>query len=538
MRIRNWAVMMILILGFVIAGTAEAQDAGAPTDLEVQLLSKGEIQVTAEPLGAIPPASEIQAALQEAGWDVVKVTRPRLSAVRLHLAETKPIDTTASTYTLNLYVEDIQRALDLDHPVGEVRLVLPNSLTPQWLSSDHVTVNHDKMSYTTYVLASQAKGIVVRVGERSDLGRIFLQIMLWVLLPTAIGWIGPYWILRRNPDIDVSSGKLPQSFNILSAITILASGPWQNMALRWFVAWPEWHFGYSRFMILFAIAFLWGLLMLSFIPYLRLYMRARRGLPLWERRMSNRMLAAQLLPVGIMIILNLLLLFNPFADFNKVGRWGILIVQPAFLLISLFLTPPLFRWVFRPRSLEGPLATEIAGLVSKAGVRVKGPYLIPGRATSPFLNAVTVGVLPQQRMLLFTEDLVSEFDPAAVRAVAAHEIGHQALHHIPKQALATVMIAALVALALPVIPRWILRNPAFAPMLVASCLYLVFTAVSRRHEYQADRFAAELVGAESMVRALDYLQKAYPDKVRWSRFLWWTQTHPTLPDRIKRVSAP
>lgn len=538
MRIRNWTVIMILILilGFVIVDTAEAQDAVTPTDLEVQVLSKGEIRITAEPLGTIPTVSEMEATLQEAGWDVVKVTRPRLSAVRLHLAE--PVDTAASTYTLNLSIEDIQRALDLDHPVGEVRLILPNSLAPEWLSSDHVTVNYDKASYTTYILVPETEGIFVRVGERPDLGRIFLQTMLWVLLPTAIGWIGPYWLLRRNPTIDVSSGKLPQSFNILNAVTILASAPWQNMALRWFVAWPEWHFGYSPFMILFAIAFLCGLSLLASIPYLRLYARARRGLPPWERRMTGRMTVAQLLPVFILMLLNLLLLFNPFVDYNKIGRWGILIVQPALLLISLFLTPPLFRWVFRPRPLEGPLGEEIASLVARAGVRVKGLYLIPGRATSPFLNAVTVGILPQQRMILLTEDLVSEFDPAAVRAVAAHEIGHQALHHIPKQALATVLFAALVALVLPFIPQWILRNSVFAPMLIGSCLYLVFTVVSRRHEYQADRFAAELVGAESMVAALDHLQKAYPDKVRWSRFLWWTQTHPTLPDRIKRVAAP
>ena len=155
---------------------------------------------------------------------------------------------------------------------------------------------------------------------------------------------------------------------------------------------------------------------------------------------------------------------------------------------------------------------------------------------------------------MFSAPLLRQFDPEEIEAVLAHEVGHFHRNHIAKR----VALMALVSLAGLALLGWLIDAPWFyaglgvtQPSLAAALLlfllvvptFTVFlqpllSALSRKHEFEADAFAARQADVGKLVEALVKLYRENantltPDPL-YSAF---HDSHPPAPVRIANLRA-
>jgi STE24 endopeptidase len=218
---------------------------------------------------------------------------------------------------------------------------------------------------------------------------------------------------------------------------------------------------------------------------------------------------------------------------------------------------PLFN-KFEPLK-DASLATRIDALLSRTGFSSRGVFVMDGSRRSSHGNAYFTG-LGRAKRIVFFDTLVERLLPSEIEAVLAHELGHFKLRHVTKR-LAFSFIASLGFLALL---GWLAQQPWFylglgvqpqiAPgasnnglALVLFVLVLpVFTFVlaplgsllSRKHEFEADAFAARHASADDLVSALvklyqDNASTLTPDPLHSAFY----DSHPPAAVRIDRLLA-
>jgi len=193
----------------------------------------------------------------------------------------------------------------------------------------------------------------------------------------------------------------------------------------------------------------------------------------------------------------------------------------GFQLLVLALYPtviaPLFNR-FTPMP-QGPARARIEALLERCGFASRGLYLMDGSKRSSHGNAYFTGFGRAKRIVMF-DTLVDRLAPEETEAVLAHELGHYKLKHVAKR----IAWSAAMSLAFFALLAWLARSDWFYGGLyvppspdrpgVALVLFFlvlpVFTLIlaplaswySRRHEYEADAFAAQHASADAMVSAL------------------------------------
>jgi len=191
----------------------------------------------------------------------------------------------------------------------------------------------------------------------------------------------------------------------------------------------------------------------------------------------------------------------------------------AFNLLILFIYPtwiaPLFN-KFSPLD-DAPLKARIEGLLERCGFAVGGLFVMDGSKRSNHGNAYFTGFGKTKRIVFF-DTLLSRLQPAEIEAVLAHELGHFKHHHVIKRiallfALSLIFLAALGYLQNA---PWFFTGLGVEAQNTALSLILFFLVVpvftflatplssqlSRRHEFEADRYAAEHACADDLIKAL------------------------------------
>jgi STE24 endopeptidase len=239
------------------------------------------------------------------------------------------------------------------------------------------------------------------------------------------------------------------------------------------------------------------------------------------------------------------------------GAWWLYawLTWMAFSLVVHFLYPTVFaRWFneFSPLG-DAALKERIEGLLAKCGFRAKGLFVMDGSKRSSHGNAYFTGFGAAKRIVLF-DTLVSRLQPPEIEAVLAHELGHFSLHHVWKLML-LVFVASLAMLRLL---GWLAGQDWFYAALgvrtpgAAAALLLFFMAVpaftfmlqpfaslySRKHEYEADAYAARHADAHELARALvklyeDNAATLTPDPLHSAFY----DSHPPAVLRIARLQA-
>lgn len=231
-----------------------------------------------------------------------------------------------------------------------------------------------------------------------------------------------------------------------------------------------------------------------------------------------------------------------------IWAWAVFV---AFQLILMIIAPmwilPLFnRLTPLP---DGPLRNRLLRLGERTGFTAANILVMDGSKRSRHSNAFFTGFGRFRKIVLF-DTLVSQLREEELEAVLAHEIGHYRRGHVPKLLL---LAAGEFLLGFAVIgwlarQEWFLRAFGFpADAGVAPVLLLVgllggtvtfwvqplMNRLSRRHEYEADAYAAQAVGgAGPLVGALRKLSEKNLSNLTphpvYSAFYY---SHPTLLER-------
>lgn len=233
--------------------------------------------------------------------------------------------------------------------------------------------------------------------------------------------------------------------------------------------------------------------------------------------------------------------------------WVTWLVWVGFNVLVMALYPvfiaPLFN-KFVPLTDEG-LRQRIVTLLEKAGFAAQGVYVMDGSRRSRHGNAYFTGFGRSRRIVLF-DTLLKQLQPQQIEAVLAHEIGHFHHHHVVKRmaGMFGLSLAVLWGIAQLIHSPWFfsalhINQPGAGIALVLFFLLLpvftlpfqvLFSIVSRRDEFQADRYAAQHVGAAHLISALlqlysDNASTLTPDP--WYSLFY--DSHPNAQQRIARL---
>ena len=216
---------------------------------------------------------------------------------------------------------------------------------------------------------------------------------------------------------------------------------------------------------------------------------------------------------------------------------------------------PLFN-KFTPLE-DAPLKARIEQLMRKCGFKSSGLFVMDGSRRSNHGNAYFTGFGKTKRIVFF-DTLLSRLDVSEIEAVLAHELGHFKRRHVIKRIAWTfchepgiLMGAGLLDAAGLVLPG--IRGFRFTVPSTAMALLLFFLVMpaftflfqpmaslySRKHEFEADEYAARNASATDLMRALvklyqDNAATLTPDPLHSAFY----DSHPPAAMRIARSTKP
>ncbi len=227
--------------------------------------------------------------------------------------------------------------------------------------------------------------------------------------------------------------------------------------------------------------------------------------------------------------------------------WGALL---AFQLLMALLAPVLILPLFNKFTAlpEGSLRQRLLNLAERTRFHAQSVQVMDGSKRSRHSNAFFTGFGRFRKIVLF-DTLIQQLTEPELEAVLAHEIGHFKKRHIPKMLAASALgsLAGFYLISLLAAQAWFYSSFGFEPGALVAALLLFgllsgavtfyFSPVahwwSRRYEYQADAFAAEVMSeARSLIGALRKLnEKNLSNLTPHPFYSGFYYSHPTLLER-------
>lgn len=226
----------------------------------------------------------------------------------------------------------------------------------------------------------------------------------------------------------------------------------------------------------------------------------------------------------------------------------------SFMLLMQFIAPvlimPLFN-KFTPLE-EGELKRSIEEYAEREKFRIQGIYTMDGSKRSSKLNAFFTG-FGRYKRIVFYDTLLEKLSNREIVAVLAHEMGHYKLKHIYKMIAALAMQTGIMFWLLSFFLENSLLFQAFgmehvsiyASLFFFGFLYtpismfvmIIFNIFSRRHEYEADAYAASSSGlGPELVSALKKLSSENLSNLTpHPLYVFLNYSHPPVLERIKAI---
>lgn len=271
-------------------------------------------------------------------------------------------------------------------------------------------------------------------------------------------------------------------------------------------------------------------------------------------RMSGALWLTDKIKGGLVsLIIGFPLLALLFLFMDRAGAYWWLYAWLAFSLFQIVMTlvypvfiAPLFN-KFTPLE-EGELKNRLEDLAEECGFETRGIFMMDGSKRSGHSNAYFTGLGKAKRIVLY-DTLVEKLSVDELAAVLAHEIGHFKMKHIRKRLLSslasTLIVFFLISQALgwaPLFRAFSFDGPSYHAILFILMFFSspftyfltpLLSRISRSHEYQADRFARDVMkGPEALQNGLaklnrDNLSHLTPHRL-YSSFYY---SHPPLKER-------
>jgi STE24 endopeptidase len=230
--------------------------------------------------------------------------------------------------------------------------------------------------------------------------------------------------------------------------------------------------------------------------------------------------------------------------------WGVITLFSVF--INLFyseLIVPLFNK--QTPLAAGSLRSAIESFAEKTGFKLKNIYVIDGSKRSTKANAYFSGFGPKKRIVLY-DTLQNELSDEEIVAVLAHEIGHYKKKHILFTLIFSVVLTGLMLFLFSLV----VNNPSLSGalgaeqssfhlgLIVFGILYsplslligMFSNYISRKNEFEADRFARENFNPEVLANALKKLSvRNLSNMLPHPAYVFFHYSHPPLLSRLEKL---
>lgn len=251
---------------------------------------------------------------------------------------------------------------------------------------------------------------------------------------------------------------------------------------------------------------------------------------------------------GVLALIILLYNLNPL--FFWLHAWGA--ISGFMIFITIFystLIVPLFN---KQTPLEnGDLRDAISDFCKKAGFHLQNIFVIDGSKRSTKANAYFTGLGKRKRIVLY-DTLINDLTKEEIVAVLAHEIGHYKKKHTVSGILLSIIqtgVTLYVFSLFTVNPMlsWALGakvKGVHMALMAFGVIYSPFSTIvglgmnylSRKNEYEADKFANDYGAGNELISALkklssNNLSNLTPHKA----YVFFHYSHPTLLQRIQAL---
>lgn len=208
--------------------------------------------------------------------------------------------------------------------------------------------------------------------------------------------------------------------------------------------------------------------------------------------------------------------------FAWVYSWfGVFTISLFLQFLAPVIIMPLFN-KFTPLE-SGALKDAIMAYTAREDFAIKGVYVMDGSKRSTKLNAFFTG-MGKFKKIVFFDTLVEKLSTPQIIGVLAHEMGHYKHKHLIKMLIASFLQTGILFYFLSLIMNNELLFSAFsmthvsvyASLVFFGFLYapvslilsILFNAISRKHEFEADQYAAESTQQpQHLIESLKILSK-------------------------------
>jgi len=360
---------------------------------------------------------------------------------------------------------------------------------------------------------------------------------------------------QKSQDYQNTTGRFGKISGALSLFVMIVA-----IGFGWFGLLDDWARNFSPlapvtplifFGVLFVISDVMGI---PFSLYQNFVIEARFGFNKMTFKTffadkAKEYLLAVLLGGGLLIVFVLMVEVIG-ADF----WWYFWIIITIFLLVLNMLYTSLLLPLFNklvPLE-EGELKKSIADFAEKVSFPLTQVFVIDGSKRSSKGNAFFSGLGRKKKVVLY-DTLIAKHSVDELTAVFAHEVGHYKKNHIY---IGTFMSIAQTGLMLFLLSKMILNTEvSFAMggevtaihlnMLAFGILYspvsrilrIIMNLISRKHEYEADAYAATYFAAQPLIDGLkkmsgDHLTNLTPHSAN----VFINYSHPTVLQRIRAMN--
>jgi STE24 endopeptidase len=200
---------------------------------------------------------------------------------------------------------------------------------------------------------------------------------------------------------------------------------------------------------------------------------------------------------------------------------------------------------------KGELRNAIENYCSKVGFKLKDLFIMDGSRRSSKANAFFSGIGAKKRIVLF-DTLINNHSNNELVAVLAHEIGHYKKKHTLYSFILSIVQAGLMLF----IFSKVIDNPALSQALGSSKPYLqlgmlafgllysplslviglLMNIISRKNEFEADRYAKTTFDSDSLITALKKLSvNNLSNLVPHPVYVFFYYSHPPLLERLRAL---
>ncbi len=360
---------------------------------------------------------------------------------------------------------------------------------------------------------------------------------------------------QKAADYTVAKTRLAMADTILSCALVLAltfGGVLQRLADAWTALVPAGGIAHGVALIASVVALL-SIAELPLALYRTFVVEARFGFNRMTPKLFVVDLAKQALlsaALGLPLLALVLWLMAQMGSLWWIWVW---LAWTGFNLLVLLVYPtfiaPLFN-KFSPLE-DSRLSSRVEALLVRCGFRSSGLYVMDGSKRSSHGNAYFTGFGAAKRIVFF-DTLLARLAPGEIEAVLAHELGHFKRHHVWKRVavLFAASFALLWVLGELIAEPWFYAGLNVTTQSTATALLLFVLVVpaftfflqplmslhSRRHEFEADAYAASHASATELEQALvklyqDNAATLTPDPLHSAFY----DSHPPAATRISRL---